>query len=114
MSMETTAWTQLHSVMNAEQDRRPLARATLRVVCAFARRTAPVSCRFVLARRGEPPSRRSANPRLRGRVFGPIVSGGDEGTVVRLALLIALIAVAEAALGILSRRLSAMLEGAGE
>ncbi|CAM5742309.1 hypothetical protein SALBM311S_07367 [Streptomyces alboniger] len=38
-----------------------------------------------------------------------IVSGDDEGTVVRLALLIALIAVAEAALGILGRRLSATL-----
>lgn len=37
MSMETTAWTQLHSVMNATQDRRPLARDTLRRVGAFAR-----------------------------------------------------------------------------
>jgi ATP-binding cassette subfamily B protein len=38
-----------------------------------------------------------------------IVSHGDSGTVVRLALLIALIAIAEAALGILGRRLSATL-----
>jgi ATP-binding cassette subfamily C protein len=37
------------------------------------------------------------------------VSGDDEGRVVRLALLIALIAVVEAALGILGRRLSATL-----
>lgn len=37
MSMETTAWTQLHSVMNAQADRRPLARATLRRIAAFAR-----------------------------------------------------------------------------
>lgn len=36
MSMETTAWTQLHSVMNAEQKRHPFARATLRRIAAFA------------------------------------------------------------------------------
>lgn len=37
MSMETTAWTQLQSVMRAEQDSRPFARATLRRIGAFAR-----------------------------------------------------------------------------
>lgn len=37
MSMETTAWTQLHSVMNAQQDTRPFAPATLRRIAAFAR-----------------------------------------------------------------------------
>ncbi|NYV78488.1 ABC transporter ATP-binding protein, partial [Streptomyces sp. UH6] len=50
-----------------------------------------------------------AAPVLAGRVVDAIVSGGDEGRVVRLALLIALIAVVEAGLGILSRRLSATL-----
>ena len=37
MSMETTAWTQLHSVMNAERERRPFSRVTLRRIAAFAR-----------------------------------------------------------------------------
>lgn len=108
MSMETTAWTQLHSVMNAEQDRRPLARATLRRIGAFARPHRTRIARFVLL--GVVTALLAvATPVLAGRVVDTIVSGGDEGTVVRLALLIALIAVAEAALGILSRRLSAML-----
>ncbi|MFE3898986.1 hypothetical protein ACFXPY_01125, partial [Streptomyces sp. NPDC059153] len=37
MSMEATAWTQLHNVMNAQADRRPFDRATLRRIAAFAR-----------------------------------------------------------------------------
>ncbi|WP_455710808.1 ABC transporter ATP-binding protein, partial [Streptomyces niveus] len=50
-----------------------------------------------------------ATPVLAGRVVNAIVSGGDERVVVRLALLIALIALAEAGLGLLARRLSATL-----
>ncbi|MGW1711777.1 ABC transporter ATP-binding protein [Streptomyces sp. NPDC002156] len=106
--METTAWTQLQSVMTAHQERRPFARATLRRIAEFARPHRRRITRFVvlsvltalLA---------VATPVLAGRVVDTIVSGGDESTVVRLALLIALIAVAEAALGILGRWLSAKL-----
>lgn len=50
-----------------------------------------------------------ATPVLAGRVVDVIVSGGEEGTVVRLALLIALIAFAEAGLGLTSRWLSSRL-----
>lgn len=108
MSMETTAWTQLHSVMNAQQERRPFARATLRRIAAFARPHRRRIGQFVvlsvitalLA---------VATPVLAGRVVDAIVSRGDEGTVVRLAVLIAVIAFAEAGLGILSRWLSATL-----
>nr|QIY65639.1 ABC transporter ATP-binding protein [Streptomyces sp. RPA4-2] len=108
MSMETTAWTQLHSVMNAQQERRPFARATLRRIAAFARPHRRRIGQFVvlsvitalLA---------VATPVLAGRVVDAIVSRGDEGTVVRLAVLIAIIAFAEAGLGILSRWLSATL-----
>ncbi|MDQ0407724.1 MULTISPECIES: ABC transporter ATP-binding protein [unclassified Streptomyces] len=108
MSMETTAWTQLHSVMNAEQERRPLARATLRRIGAFAHPHRTRIVRFVLL--GVVTALLAvATPVLAGRVVNAIVSGGDEGRVVRLALLIALIAVAEAVLGILSRRISATL-----
>ncbi|MFF0156955.1 ABC transporter ATP-binding protein [Streptomyces sp. NPDC005263] len=106
--METTAWTQLHSVMNAEQERRPLARATLRRIGAFARPHRRRIARFVAL--GVVTALLAvATPVLAGKVVNAIVSGDDEGTVVRLALLIALIAVAEAALGILGRRLSASL-----
>lgn len=108
MSMESTAWTQLHSVMTAEQERRPFARATLRRIAEFARPHRRPIARFVLL--GVVTALLAvATPVLAGHVVDAIVSGGDDGTVVRLALLIALIAVAEAALGILGRRLSSAL-----
>ncbi|MFB7930179.1 ABC transporter ATP-binding protein [Streptomyces sp. NPDC056039] len=106
--METTAWTQLHSVLTAEQERRPFALATLRRIGAFARPHRRRIALFVLLGVGSA-LLAVATPVLAGRVVDVIVSSGDEGTVVRLALLIALIAVAEAALGILGRRLSARL-----
>lgn len=108
MSMETTAWTQLHSVINAEQDRRPFALATLRRIGAFARPHRRRIALFVLLGVGTA-LLAVATPVLAGWVVDTIVSDGDEGRVVRLALLIALIAVGEAALGILGRRLSATL-----
>ncbi|MFF5968981.1 ABC transporter ATP-binding protein [Streptomyces collinus] len=106
--METTAWTQLHSVMNAERERRPFALATLRRIGAFARPHRRRIALFVLLGVGTA-LLAVATPVLAGSVVDTIVSHGDEGTVVRLALLIALIAVAEAALGVLGRRLSATL-----
>ncbi|MFF2851011.1 ABC transporter ATP-binding protein [Streptomyces sp. NPDC058001] len=106
--METTAWTQLQSVMHAHQDRRPFARATLRRIAAFARPHRRRIVQFVLL--GMVTALLAvATPVLAGRVVDAIVTGGDEGTVVRLALLIALIALAEAGLGLLNRRLSATL-----
>ncbi len=108
MTMETTAWTQLHSVRNAPRERRPFNRTTLRRIGAFAR---PHRLRIVLfVVLGVVTALLAvATPVLSGRVVDAIVSHGDAGQVVRLALLIALIAVLEAALGILSRRLSAAL-----
>ncbi|MEV8593766.1 ABC transporter ATP-binding protein [Streptomyces sp. NPDC052012] len=106
--METTAWTQLHSVMNAHEERRPLARVTLRRIGGFARPHRRRIALFVLL--GTATALLAvATPLLAGSVVDTIVSHGDEGRVVRLALLIALIAVAEATLGILGRRLSASL-----
>ncbi|MFI9341745.1 ABC transporter ATP-binding protein [Streptomyces sp. NPDC052773] len=108
MSMETTAWTQLHGVLNAQEERRPLARATLRRIGAFARPHRRRIALFVLL--GVATALLAvATPLLAGRVVDAIVSGDDRGTVVRLALLIAVIAVVEAGLGILARRLSATL-----
>ncbi|MEU2339561.1 ABC transporter ATP-binding protein [Streptomyces sp. NPDC013172] len=106
--METTAWMQLHSVMTAQQERRPFDRATLRRIAAFARPHRTGIVRFVLL--GVVTALLAvATPVLAGHVVDAIVSGHDAGTVVRLSLLIALAAVAEAALGVLGRRLSATL-----
>ncbi|ATL32346.1 ABC transporter ATP-binding protein [Streptomyces formicae] len=109
MSMETTAWTQLHSVMNAQQDdRRPFARATLRRIGAFARPHRRRIWQFVLLS-VVTALLAVATPVLAGNVVNAIVTGAESGTVVRYALLIAVIAVAEAGLGLLARWLSANL-----
>ncbi|MER6381188.1 ABC transporter ATP-binding protein [Streptomyces sp. NPDC001118] len=106
--METTAWTQLHSVMTAQSERRPFARATLRRIAAFARPHRAGIVRFVLL--GVVTALLAvATPVLAGHVVDAIVAGHDSGRVVRLSLLIALVALAEAGLGILGRRLSATL-----
>lgn len=107
MSMEITAWAQLQSVTNA-QDGGRFDRATLRRVGAFARPHRRRIALFVglgvltalLA---------VASPVLAGRVVDAIVSHGAPGTVVRLALWIAALALLEAALGVLGRKLSARL-----
>ncbi|MFD5750676.1 ABC transporter ATP-binding protein [Streptomyces sp. NPDC127033] len=106
--METTAWTQLQNVMNARPERRPFARATLRGIAGFARPHRRRIIQFVLL--GVATALLAvATPVLAGRVIDAIVSGGDQRLVVRLALLIAFIAVVEAGLGLLGRRLSATL-----
>lgn len=108
MSMESTAWTQLYSVMNAQQERRPFDPVTLRRIGAFARPHRRRIALFVLL--GVLTALLAvATPVLAGRVVDAIVSHGDADAVVRLSLLIAVIAVLEAALGILGRRLSATL-----
>ncbi|MEV4231771.1 ABC transporter ATP-binding protein [Streptomyces bobili] len=109
MSMETTAWTQLYSVMNARHERRPFHRATLRRIGGFARPHRRRIAAFVLI--GVVTALLAvATPVLAGKVVNTIVSAdGESRAVVRLALLIALIAVLEAAFGILGRRLSATL-----
>ncbi|PKT73133.1 ABC transporter [Streptomyces populi] len=108
MSMETTAWTQLHSVMNAQQERRPFDRATLRRIAAFARPHRRRIAQFVLLS-VVTALLAVATPVLAGHVVDTIVAHGDESTVVRLSVLIAVIAVAEAAFGILGRWLSSTL-----
>ncbi|WP_201778909.1 ABC transporter ATP-binding protein [Streptomyces sp. 150FB] len=106
--MESTAWTQLHNVMYARSERPPFARATLRGIAGFARPHRRRIIQFALL--GVATALLAVvTPVLAGRVVDAIVSGGDERLVVRLALLIALIALAEAGLGLLGRRLSATL-----
>ncbi|MET8136935.1 ABC transporter ATP-binding protein [Streptomyces sp. NPDC005251] len=106
--METTAWTQLHSVMNAQQERRPFDPATLRCIAAFASPHRRRIAQFVLLS-VVTALLAVATPVLAGRVVDAIVTHGDESTVIRLAVLIAVIALAEAAFGILGRWLSSTL-----
>ncbi|THA77583.1 ABC transporter ATP-binding protein [Streptomyces sp. A0642] len=108
MSMEVTAWSSLHSAMNAQQDRRPFSRATVRRIASFARPRRREVYRFLLLS-VVMALLAVATPVLAGRVVDAIVQGKESGTVTRLALLIAVIAVAEAGLGLLTRLLSATL-----
>ncbi|AYG84564.1 putative ABC transporter ATP-binding protein [Streptomyces hundungensis] len=108
MSMEATAWTQLHNVMNAQQDKRPFNRATLGRIAAFARPHRRRIALFLVLSVATA-LLAVATPLLAGRVVDAIVARKESGTVTRLALLIAAIAVAEAALGIVSRWLSSTL-----
>ncbi|WP_328681489.1 ABC transporter ATP-binding protein/permease [Streptomyces sp. NBC_00322] len=108
MDMEVTAWTSLHSAMNAQQERRPFSRATLRRIASFARPHRRQLYRFLLLS-VVTALLAVATPVLAGRVVDAIVKGQDTGTVTRLALLIGVIAIAEAALGLLTRWLSATL-----
>ncbi|MET9520508.1 ABC transporter ATP-binding protein [Streptomyces sp. NPDC002994] len=108
MDMEVTAWTSLHNAINASQDRRPVSRTTLRRIARFAGPHHRQLYRFLLLS-VVTALLAVATPVLAGRVVDAIVRGREEGTVTRFALLIAVIAVAEAGLGLLTRRLSATL-----
>lgn len=108
MDMEVTAWTSLHNALNAAQDRRRISRSSLRRIAAFARPHRRGLLLFLLLSMVTA-LLAVATPVLASRIVDAIVGGRDSGTVTRLALLIALIAVAEAALGLLTRRLSATL-----
>ncbi|WP_455359624.1 ABC transporter ATP-binding protein [Streptomyces sp. SYSU K21746] len=108
MDMEVTAWTSLHSAMNAQQDRRPFSRATLRRIAAFARPHRRQIGQFLLLS-VITALLAVATPVLAGQVVDAIVKGQAAGVVIRLAGLIAVIALAEAGLGLLTRWLSANL-----
>ncbi|WP_030673828.1 ABC transporter ATP-binding protein [Streptomyces rimosus] len=108
MDMEVTAWHSLHSTLNAQRDRRPFSRATLRRIVAFARPHRRALAWFLVLSTVTA-ALAVVTPVLAGRVVDGIVGGAAAGTVLKLAGLIAAIAVAEAGLGLLARRLSAGL-----
>ncbi|MFH7600355.1 ABC transporter ATP-binding protein [Streptomyces racemochromogenes] len=115
MDMEVTAWHSLHSAINAQQGKRPpFSRASLRRIAAFARpHRRGLALFLLLSVVGALLA--VATPLLASRIVDAIVQGagaggnGDTGGVTRLALLIAGIAVAEAGLGLLTRKLSSTL-----
>jgi ATP-binding cassette, subfamily B, bacterial len=108
MDMEVTAWMSLYHAMNAQDDRRPFSRATLRRIARFARPhrrrlTAFLVLSVVTA------ALAVATPVLAGRVVDAIVEGSAVEVVLLLSAVIAVIAVLEAALGLLTRSLSARI-----
>lgn len=108
MSMQSVAWDMMYKSSNSPSRKRLRGdrRSTLRRIMTFARPhrarigvfLALSVCTAVLT---------VVTPILAGRVVNLISDGGSGGTIVGLAVLIALIAVAEAAAGIGTRWLSA-------
>ncbi|HYZ46147.1 MAG TPA: ABC transporter ATP-binding protein, partial [Actinomycetota bacterium] len=108
MDMQVTAWMSLYKTMHAEQDRRPFSKATLRRIGGFARPHRTELAWFLLLSVASAVLA-VATPILAGRVVDAIVESAALEVVVQLAALIALIAVAEAGLGLLTRWLSASI-----
>ncbi len=108
MDMQVTAWTSLHSTMNAQRDRRPFAKGTLRRIARFARPHRRHLAAFLLLS-VVTAVLAVATPVLAGRVVDAIVRGRALHVVTELATLIAVIAVAEAGLGLLTRWLSSTI-----
>ncbi|KAB8163816.1 ATP-binding cassette domain-containing protein [Streptomyces sp. 3MP-14] len=108
MSMEMTAWNELYNARYAKDDDRPFSRETLRRIGRFARPHRTALLWFLLLSVATA-LLAVATPVLAGRVVNAISDGAEEGVVVRLAVLIAAIAVVEAAIGLLARWLSARI-----
>lgn len=108
MSMESAAWHSMYTTMHAQQDRRPFSKETLRRIGTFAR---PHRRRLVVfVGIGVALAVVTvATPLLAGRVVDAIVAGTALSVVVGLAVVIAVIALAEAALSMAQRWLSATI-----
>ncbi len=108
MDMEVTAWMSMYHAMNAQQDKRPFSKATMRRIAAFARPHRRKLVAFLILS-VVTAFLAVATPVLAGRVVDAIVEGADQNVVIRLAMLIAVIAVAEAGIGLVTRWLSATI-----
>ncbi|ADB32672.1 ABC transporter related protein [Kribbella flavida DSM 17836] len=103
-----TAWTSLYHAMHAQDEKRPFSKETLRRILAFARPHKSQLIAF-LALSVVAAVLAVATPVLAGEVVNAIVDGNAVSTVLWLAGLIALIAVAEAGIGLFTRWLSARI-----
>ncbi|WP_144119296.1 ABC transporter ATP-binding protein [Catellatospora sichuanensis] len=108
MSMEMAAWNSLYHAMNAQDERRPFSRVTLRRILGFARPHRKQLLAF-LALSVVGAVLAVATPILAGQVIDTISDGGPEATVVWLAVIIAGLALAEAGLSLGTRWLSATI-----
>jgi ATP-binding cassette subfamily B protein len=108
MSMESAAWSTLYRTMSAQTEQRPFSRVTVRRIWAFARPHRRVLAVFVVLSVVSA-FLAIATPVLAGRVVDAISRQTGVEVVVRLAVLIAAIALAEAGVGLLSRWLSARI-----
>ncbi len=108
MSMESVAWNQLYRRMSAPDERRAFTAATARRILEFARPHRRKLIGFiVLSVAGA--ALAVATPVLAGRVVDAIVDGSAPRVVALLALVIAGVAVLDAAMGLVTRWLSSSI-----
>src|SRR5918994_1229244 len=102
MQMDFSHWMALESAMQGDQPRRAFSRSTLRRILAFARPHRRALTGFLVLS-VVAALLTVATPVLAGQVVDEIVEGQDEGRVIGLAGLIAVVAVFDAVVGIASR-----------
>jgi ATP-binding cassette subfamily C protein len=108
MSMDGVAWRSLYNLTSPKSGSKPFSQETLKRVLGFARPhrgrlIAFVAVSIAMAFLAV------ATPVLAGQVVNAIVARSGSGEVIRLAALIAGVAVAEAAIGMVSRWLSSTI-----
>ncbi|MFI6431308.1 ABC transporter ATP-binding protein [Rhodococcus oryzae] len=108
MSMESVAWSSMYRMMNSHDEKRPFSMATVRRILGFAKPHHRKLAKFLLIS-VVTAALAVATPVLAGRVVDGIVNGSDTSVVIRLAVLIALIAIVEAGLALYNRFLSASI-----
>jgi ABC-type multidrug transport system fused ATPase/permease subunit len=106
MDMEVTAWTSLYHAMHAQQDRRPFSKATLRRIGGFAQPHRRLLTWFLILS-VITAALTVATPLLAGQAVNAIVKGAALRVVVGLAVIIAVVAIAEAGFAMVTRWLSA-------
>ena len=106
--MEHTAWSSLRSAMRSGQEERSFSKVTFKRIASFA---SPHRRKLIwfLILSVVTAALAVATPILAGRVVNAIVEGAEQEVVIGLAVLIAIIAIAEAGFGIVSRWLSASI-----
>ena len=108
MSMDRVAWSSLYNITRASSGSRPFSKETLKRVFSFARPHKGKLIAFVLLSIVMAVLA-VATPVLAGQVVDAIIARAETETVVWLAVLIAIVAVAEAGLGLVTRWLSSTI-----
>ena len=108
MSMESVAWNQMYRSMTAPDEKRPFTLATVKRIARFAKPHRRLLVGFLVLSIATA-ALAVATPVLAGRVVNAIIGGDKTCVVVGLALLIAFIAILDAALGLVTRWFSARI-----
>ena len=108
MSMESAAWSSLYKISSAQGGKHGFSRATVRRILTFA---VPYRAKLLvfIALSVVGAFLAVATPVLAGQVVDVIVARGEVATIVRLAVVIALVAVADAAVSLTTRWYSARI-----